>query len=816
MAAARLNDGSPSASRTSTRPRPKPKAKPSTPAQRAAQITKSAQDDQASQTAEDKKFNMLHPRGADGTFIEKDGDVYVKDKDGNDERGKVLSVDKNGATVQFADGSTMHISPDALARRVTQAPPAKARLNKGGGGGKGGGSSQTPAQKAAQQKATNDRQDRIRAQTNARQDKIRAENNARQDRIRAENNARQDRIRAEKNAGGGGGGGTAKPGTPAAKAQAAKKAATDKTKAEHVKARAAQKMATATKKAEHAKAMAAKRATLAKTRADKQAASAKAKADQKKQVEAKKKAVNTAQDSLDKATDNEKNASDALKEASNAVGRASEAQQMSRSGDSAAWTRGQGSIDQANRALEQAKAKLAAASYERIKKARALLRAQRASVVGGGSLLAAFAWDEWKHPRGRDGKFIEKGGIVNVLANAADDFGKKLEMRGKVTDLTPQGPEITYRDGSTEQIPLADVTKRVTAAPKSEATLKSPRKGMGDIELDTDTIRAMRSDPKSTAAKYLVDNPDGTTSFSPERQALHDEIIRKHTAGKAAPSGKPAFNVMGGGPAAGKSNMVQNAGISELTDDSAVMVNADEMKDELPEYQAMLTAQDAEAASLAHEESSYLAKRLQSASFEQGLNVTLDGTGDSSTAKMLKKIKEARDAGYAVNGFYTTVPTDVAVDRAYIRGEKIGRHVPESVIRGTHISVSQVFPDVFKEFDNAQLFQTEGALKPILSWDGKKATINDQNLYDQFVAKGKESTAANGPSPEAIARAQATRRPANLVRPGSQRPDRLATPPAPIAPRPVTPLTNRQKLDNVARMFGINSKQYATAQKRFA
>lgn len=52
-----------------------------------------------------------------------------------------------------------------------------------------------------------------------------------------------------------------------------------------------------------------------------------------------------------------------------------------------------------------------------------------------------------------------------------------------------------------------------------------------------------------------------------------------------------------------------------------------------------------------------MAKRAMQAAFSNGYNCTLDGTGDGSIEGMLKKINDARDAGYEVSGVYVTCPT---------------------------------------------------------------------------------------------------------------------------------------------------------------
>lgn len=590
-------------------------------------------------------------------------------------------------------------------------------------------------------------------------------------------------------------------------------------------------------------------------------------------------------------------------------------------------------------------------------------------------------FQEWMHPRGHGGKFVEKGGSVNV----SDPKGGK-SRRGTIKDLTRRGPEVTFADtGKTELIPLADVANRVTPAPKSGARLnlnapsigrpgvpkapakktgprltpdrggqkfgnfeakpgdqvakladsrgeavwvkpagqdrwskldpngqpsrfgitmsdkdikampgfdgnptpdggtpapgKAPTPSLGELPLDEKTISDLRSDPNSTAATNMVQGPDGSWDWTPERKALHEKIIGKFLEGKTKPAGQPSFNVMGGGPAAGKSNMVEKAGITELTDPNSVMVNADEMKAELPEYQSMTAAKDPKAATLAHEESSYLAKRLQQASFDNGFNTILDGTGDSNAAKMNGKLDAARQAGYSVKGYYVTVPTDVAVARADARGQATGRFVPERVIRTTHIDVSKVFPDVYQSFDSVDLFQSEGELSPIASWDGKSLNIKDQTEWNAFLAKANEdpgrkttgvlpagTTNVPTPAPKAapapVLPKGTTKVPtqAEVLKihdeKGAQSPEyrrafaaynAAKKAPAPKA-APATPprvqaqgtynsilngldtatinliqntqdamnLTPEQRIHNVELMFGTNSKQYKAAVKKYA
>lgn len=281
----------------------------------------------------------------------------------------------------------------------------------------------------------------------------------------------------------------------------------------------------------------------------------------------------------------------------------------------------------------------------------------------------------------------------------------------------------------------------------------SGRKGMGDLPLDKGAIDDMQNldssdGGKSTASTHLQQDPtNGGYHFTPERQALHDSIIKKFLSQdesgnpvQRSPEAHPTYSVLGGGPATGKTNLVNSGALNGLSGANPVMINADEMKNELPEYKDGVANKDPHAALFAHEESSYLAKRLQAAAIENHYNMTLDGTGDNTPQSMMKKIGAARNAGYQVNGVYATVPSDMAVDRAMTRAAKTGRNVPEHVIRSTHKSVSQVLPQISDQFDNMKLFDTSTRdIKPVASQKkGGKLQIHDPQGWSDFVNKGNE------------------------------------------------------------------------------
>ncbi|ACY75734.1 predicted protein [Cyanophage PSS2] len=246
------------------------------------------------------------------------------------------------------------------------------------------------------------------------------------------------------------------------------------------------------------------------------------------------------------------------------------------------------------------------------------------------------------------------------------------------------------------------------------------------------------------------DGPDENTKWTTERQKLHDDIVGKFLKG-GVKSANPTFTMSGGGPASGKGFMLKETG---LGGGGRIVIDADEIKKLIPEYSAAQKkggkAQQA-AAGVVHEESSFLAKRIMKEAAKKSFDMVLDGTGDSGIASLTKKVKKMREAGYRVEAKYVSADTELAAQRNWERFLKTGRLPPEWMLRNVHADVSRTLPQAIKDglFDAVELFDTNksGALRKVLSQKGgKKPTIHDKQLYDDFLKKGeaKPMTKAQG------------------------------------------------------------------------
>jgi hypothetical protein len=232
--------------------------------------------------------------------------------------------------------------------------------------------------------------------------------------------------------------------------------------------------------------------------------------------------------------------------------------------------------------------------------------------------------------------------------------------------------------------------------------------------------------------------------LTPERQALHDAIVRLHLASSTEVD-DPTVVVMGGGPASGKSSMPKHEATNALT------IDPDAIRTLLPDYAALtggseLTDPNVRSASIfTHEEASALAKRIATEAGSKH-NMIIDGTGDKSVESMLKKIDGYRKDGQRVVGRYATNATDEAFRRSELRAQEPPyRAVPEQTLRTMHTGVSRVLPGLMKRdvFDHVELWDTNvpfgsPALLVMSKARGQPEVIHDKKLWNDFLAKSEE------------------------------------------------------------------------------
>lgn len=230
---------------------------------------------------------------------------------------------------------------------------------------------------------------------------------------------------------------------------------------------------------------------------------------------------------------------------------------------------------------------------------------------------------------------------------------------------------------------------------------------------------------------------DGT--WTKERQELHDAILKQIMQG-VSPVDKPVVYFTGGGSASGKSTALK-AGLVGAPKENVVHIDADRIKEQLPEYKRLLEEKSKVAAAFVHEESAYLSRQAIKLAGAQPRNVVYDSVGDSGIEKLSAKVAELRKAGASVNATYTTNDVSLALKLAEDRYQKTGRYVSAPVLRENHVQVTRTVQDALARglFDDFKLVDTNIKDTPriVATAKGSDLTIVDQSLWDSFVAKGK-------------------------------------------------------------------------------
>ncbi|HPH64487.1 MAG TPA: zeta toxin family protein [Kofleriaceae bacterium] len=236
-----------------------------------------------------------------------------------------------------------------------------------------------------------------------------------------------------------------------------------------------------------------------------------------------------------------------------------------------------------------------------------------------------------------------------------------------------------------------------------------------------------------------------------ERTALRDRIVEELLAGALPVEGrKPKLFLMGGGGASGKGYVGKRLQAKHvLPDAGAVHIDPDGIKSMIPEYGKIQATGDSRAASVVHEESSALSKRVLAEAYSHRFDIVMDVTL-GNTGKGLAMIQAAHVAGYEVMLIGVTTDPALAVTRAAERAKKERRYVPTEDLLKAHRGFSEGFEAYARSVDEAFLFDTtSGGPDPVLvaqKKNGQQLDVLVSNLYEQFKAKATLNPLAHGPS----------------------------------------------------------------------
>ena len=176
---------------------------------------------------------------------------------------------------------------------------------------------------------------------------------------------------------------------------------------------------------------------------------------------------------------------------------------------------------------------------------------------------------------------------------------------------------------------------------------------------------------------YRKEGKDDNAIYDSARNRLHINIINKFFSAykqqraKPRKGEKPKLIMLGGRGGSGKSWFEGKVYDPKKT----IVLDADKIKAEFPEYEGWNAAQ-------VHEESSDILETIITMAKEKGLNIVLDATM-KTTESAVRRVQAFKDAGYEIEAHYMHLPRQEAAKRAVSRfmgKSKDGRYVPVDVI----------------------------------------------------------------------------------------------------------------------------------------
>lgn len=172
------------------------------------------------------------------------------------------------------------------------------------------------------------------------------------------------------------------------------------------------------------------------------------------------------------------------------------------------------------------------------------------------------------------------------------------------------------------------------------------------------------------------------------------------------------FTVLGGTSATGKSSMRRSAlkslreryiSLDAITNHivanqyferGSVVVDPDNAKLIIPEFQAHLEHKIPGGASFVHEESRQIASSLLDQAVSTSMPIVYDTSGQFNDG--FQTLKDAKNAGYRVPAIYFIGDIDTLVARAKDRGLKTGRDVPSGIIPTMQNNVIRLIPQLWQ------------------------------------------------------------------------------------------------------------------------
>ncbi|MEK5081107.1 zeta toxin family protein [Solibacillus sp. FSL W7-1436] len=264
-----------------------------------------------------------------------------------------------------------------------------------------------------------------------------------------------------------------------------------------------------------------------------------------------------------------------------------------------------------------------------------------------------------------------------------------------------------------------------------------PRNVLNDINLSlfferehTNLERLYRTlvtvkEPFDTKEAYS----NGIEGYNADRLNLHRKIIDKYT------SEQRVAILLGGGSGAGKSSAIQKFVLPVFLS-SFILIDSDDIKEQIPEYQLFKKMEVIDASDYVHEESSDLSKTLINYSIDNKRSFIYDGTM-SKYDKYNDLIDRLKQTEYEIHILFVDTDVEIAQERVAERflsedGE-IGRFVDPEIVIKTNQESAETFFKLYKSVNGFTLINNNDT--PLII--ATKEEIKEPKMFELFKKKGK-------------------------------------------------------------------------------
>lgn len=246
--------------------------------------------------------------------------------------------------------------------------------------------------------------------------------------------------------------------------------------------------------------------------------------------------------------------------------------------------------------------------------------------------------------------------------------------------------------------------------------------------------RKATEEEKADLTKTTEDLYKEGSAWKRDRQIKVHNKIKSEYRKKMLFETKPRAYLMLGGGGSGKGYYLKKMKEKDPSIDKLPVIDVDDMRDMIPDYERVKDIDPKKAASYVHEEVSDIGKKIDNEYITSKSSFVKDAVF-GNPEKLEKLVDDLKAQGYDVHLVGVATDFDTALDRIQKRFERTKRYVPTEIARKGHKGASASFKKVIEtplkdKFKSVKLY--DGNSDNGVIYDNK---VLNQKELDRFLKK---------------------------------------------------------------------------------